>query len=227
MKRLLFILCGFASINVFAETVTLIGSVSQPMSSAGFLLTTNNKTYDFGSGSEADASRMINILEKSGCAKSYDKPDDCMIKVQLNSKKTSILKILSAQKYSSLTSTNKSLTAVQLSSGKYFTIDLAKKNAKFKSDLSLAFNRLGIKQPYWVFSGVESPLSPIKINGTSYVYGSVCKPHQCDDHALNYLYDQQTNHLVGMYQSDDSNMKLIGDNPTQEELSYLRVKAQN
>lgn len=102
MKKSLFILCGVVSLSAHAQTITLDayvfagGTAYNPISNVA---TSNDKGYDLGT-SESASSKMLDIMRKAGCHTMPDETNkpDCRIKVELNKKKDTIIKIISAQK---------------------------------------------------------------------------------------------------------------------------------
>lgn len=105
MKKLLLLLGIISSVAVQAQTVTLIGVISQPASRAGYFLATNNKSYCFGDCvDDRVGEKMINTLTKAGCSNgmpmSPSDDNDCIIKVKLNNSKNTITKVISAKKNS-------------------------------------------------------------------------------------------------------------------------------
>lgn len=102
MKKLLLILCGITSLNAYAETVILNGYISG--GGTAYIpeynfTSSSGRDYQLGS-SEQMSGNMSDMMEKAGCRNRLDnigKPD-CKIKVQLNKKKDTIIKVISAQK---------------------------------------------------------------------------------------------------------------------------------
>ena len=101
MKTLLLSLLGCISISVYAQDITIKGYISSVSTAyvPTAIFTSSGKDYSLGND-EQSSDKMLTVLDKAGCSTGMDGNEkaDCAIKVQLNQKKDTITKVLSAKK---------------------------------------------------------------------------------------------------------------------------------
>jgi hypothetical protein len=79
---------------------------------------------------------------------------------------------------------------------------------------------LKVKSPWWIPNGVQTPMKPIIIDGLTYLQGSICEPHNCGMHFIEFVYFESNNRLVAKYKSPNSDLVWFGD-PNKSEYTYL------
>lgn len=94
--------------------------------------------------------------------------------------------------------------------------DLYEGSLAFRKVFLSSLKRSGIQKPSWVPNGTFSQMVPIILGGVRYHIGNICQPHFCD-HAINLLYSQTSNHVVGMYKKDGQSPSRWFGEPNQSE----------
>lgn len=113
-----------------------------------------------------------------------------------------------------------------LMSGSLYFDDLYQNNSKFRFVLELSLNKIGVNNlPWWIPKGTQSTLVPVqKNNNITYIYTTICEPHNCGPHIIYILYQQSNNRLIGIYKNEaEKKLILFGASPTIEEVSYLKA----
>lgn len=98
--------------------------------------------------------------------------------------------------------------------------DIYKGDASFRSSILSSLKRAKIKKLRWFPDGVQTPVTPIKIDDQAYIFTSVCEPHNCP-HQFVFLYQPKTKNLVGYYVDENDTVHIIGQ-PTALESVWIK-----
>lgn len=93
----------------------------------------------------------------------------------------------------------------------------------FRLAFEAAIRQAGIARPSWVPNGVAAPVEPIRVDGTTQLFTSVCEPHNCGEHRFMLLYDVAGKRMSGLYispvQGGKASKRYFGDpGPAQREV---------
>jgi len=99
--------------------------------------------------------------------------------------------------------------------------DIYKKDAEFKKSFLEALRSVGISKPSWVPNGVQTPMKPVAIGDKTYLSAFVCKPHDCQDNQIAFLYLKSQNRVVGIYK-DLNHPEIWFGNPSESEQASLK-----
>jgi tetratricopeptide (TPR) repeat protein len=77
--------------------------------------------------------------------------------------------------------------------------DAFEKNAEFKKSFLAVLKEAGISKPSWISNGVQTPLKPITIGDNIYLKGFVCKPRDCNENNIIFLYLESQKRVVGVF----------------------------
>jgi len=73
------------------------------------------------------------------------------------------------------------------------------------------------------FEGTASQIRPVTVGGTTMIYGSECKPHDCGPNSVQVLASRDGSRVVGLVTLAGGDAVLIVGSPTPAELNCLKV----